>query len=59
MIGEITKISIMGVLAAILFISYFILQLVLFSNNELQIKDNTIYIREVMESTECTDNFLY
>ena len=42
MIGEITKVSIIVVVAAIIFISYFIIQLVLFSNNELQIKDNSI-----------------
>lgn len=41
MIGEITKVGIIGVITAIIFISYFIIQLVLFSKNELSIKDNS------------------
>jgi len=45
MIGEVSKISILSVIAAIVFIAYFIIQLVLFSRNELQIKDNSQYIR--------------
>jgi|LauGreDrversion4_2_1035121.scaffolds.fasta_scaffold17010_8 hypothetical protein len=41
MITEVSRISIIGVIAAIIFIAYFILELILISRNELQIKDNT------------------
>ncbi len=45
MVGEVTKISFISILAAIFFISYFIIQLFLFSKNELQIKENSLLIR--------------
>jgi hypothetical protein len=45
MVGEVTKISILAILAAIFFIAYFIIQLFLFSQNELQIKENSLLIR--------------
>ena len=45
MVGEVTKISILAILAAIFFIAYFIIQLFLFSKNELQIKENILLIR--------------
>ena len=45
MVGEVTKISIVTILAAIFFIAYFIIQLFLFSKTELQIKENSLLIR--------------
>jgi len=45
MVSEVTKISILAILAAIFFIAYFIIQLFLFSKNELQIKENSLLIR--------------
>lgn len=45
MVGEVTKISILTILAAIFFIAYFIIQLFLFSKTELQIKENSLLIR--------------
>ena len=45
MVSEVTKISILAILAAIFFIAYFIIQLFLLSKNELQIKENSLLIR--------------
>ena len=41
------------------FSSYFVGQLVLISNNELLIKQNSSHIRTMLESMECTDDFIY
>jgi hypothetical protein len=59
MMSDLSKMIIIGIITAIVILAYFIGQLVLISNNELQIQNNSEYIRIMQESMECTDEFVY
>jgi hypothetical protein len=59
MMSDLSKMIIVGIITAIIIVAYFVGQLVLISNNELQIKNNSLYIRTMLESMECTDEFIY
>ena len=59
MMSDLSKMIIVGIITAIIIVAYFIGQLVLVSYNELQIQNNSQYIRTMLESMECTDEFVY
>lgn len=59
MISDLSKMIILGIITAIIIVAYFVGQLILMSNNELQIKNNSLHIRTMLESMECTDEFIY
>jgi hypothetical protein len=59
MMGDLSKMIILGIITAIVIVTYFVGQLVLITNNELMIKMNSQYIRTMMDSMECTDEFIY
>lgn len=59
MMSDLSKMIIVGIITAIIIVAYFVGQLVLISYNELQIKNNSLYIRTMLESMECTDDFIY
>lgn len=59
MMSDLSKMIIVGIVTAIIIVAYFVGQLVLISNNELYIKNNSLYIRTMLESMECTDEFIY
>ena len=57
--SDLSKMIIVGIITAIFIVAYFVGQLVLITNNELYIKNNSLYIRTMLESMECTDEFIY
>jgi hypothetical protein len=44
MMSDLTKVIIVSILAAVFLVAYFVVQLTLFSNNEIEIKNNSSYI---------------
>ena len=56
---QISKIVIVGIVSSIFFIAYFVVQLIMFSNAETAIKNNSQQLRAIFESMECSDSFLY
>jgi hypothetical protein len=59
MMKDLSRMIIVGIVSGVVLVAYFVMQLVLFSDNELKIKNNSQYIRTMQESMECTDNFIY
>ncbi len=59
MMSDLTKMIILGIITSIIIVAYFVGQLILISNNELLINQNSSHIRTMLESLECTDDFIY
>ena len=55
---KITNVVIAGIIAAIFFTAYFVAQYLVFSSNELNIQANSLQLRSLIESMECTDSFI-
>lgn len=48
MMSDLRKMIIVGIITAIIIVAYFVVQLVLISSNELQIKDNSQSIKTML-----------
>eukprot|EP00347_Sterkiella_histriomuscorum_P021489 403333800 len=56
---KLTQQLIIGICISFIIIVYFVVQYLVFENNQIQLKSNTGVIRKIQSSLECSNTFLY